>query len=216
MVVTSTPFLKEKMEKWLGHKNVKMICNRVTVTDFNVRRATNKRPLVGWVGSTAHRSNDLEELQGLFDLIPHKLHHSGHLSSHPLFSKALDVDPRRVTVSPMEPPRKYARQSFCFDIGLAPLRDTPFNHAKSWIKMIEYAAAGVPMIASPAPEYVRLNREYGIGRIAHSLDEWAEHITELSDPRVRLAEARKNRELVKELNVTFMADEWADIFESLL
>lgn len=216
MVVVSTPFLKNKMEKWLGHKNVRMICNRVTVADFNVRRATNKRPVVGWVGSTAHRSNDLEELRGLFDLINNKVHHSGHLSSHPWFHEAIDVDPVRVTLSPMEPPRRYARQSFCFDIGVAPLRDTPFNHAKSWIKMIEYAAAGVPMVASAAPEYLRLNNEYGIGRIAHDINEWAEHIKELGDPRVRMAEAKKNRDLVKQLDVKFMADEWAGIFESLL
>ena len=82
--------------------------------------------------------------------------------------------------------------------------------------MIEYAAAGVPMIGSPAPEYIRLNREYGIGRIAHSIDEWAENIKELNDPRVRIAEAKKNRELVKQLDVKHMAREWAEIFESLL
>lgn len=216
MIVVSTPFLKEKMEKWLGHPNVKMICNRVTITDFNVRRASSKRPVVGWVGSTAHRSNDLEELRGLFDLINNKVHHSGHLSTHPYFHNAVDINPARVTLAPMEPPRRYARQSFCFDIGIAPLRDTPFNYAKSWIKMIEYAAAGVPMIGSPAPEYLRLNREYGIGRIANSIEEWAEHIKELGDSRVRMAEAKKNRELVKQLDVKYMADDWADIFESLL
>jgi glycosyltransferase involved in cell wall biosynthesis len=215
-VIVSTPFLKDKMENWLGHKNVKMVSNHVTVRDFNVRRYTNKRPVVGWVGSTAHRSNDLEELRGLFDLVPNRVHHSGHLDTHPTFHKAIGVNPGRVTLSPMEPPRRYARQSFCFDIGLAPLRDIPFNHAKSWIKMIEYAAAGIPMIASPAPEYLRLHQEYGIGRIAKSIDEWAEHIKELGDPRVRQAEAKRNRDLVKDLDVPKMADQWAEVFESLL
>ena len=56
LIVVSTPFLYDKMVNWLGHKHVRLIQNRVTVTDFNVRRASTKKPIVGWVGSTAHRS----------------------------------------------------------------------------------------------------------------------------------------------------------------
>jgi glycosyltransferase involved in cell wall biosynthesis len=37
--------------------------------------------------------------------------------------------------------------------GLAPLLDTPFNRSKSAIKVLEYAAAGIPAICSDVPPY---------------------------------------------------------------
>ena len=41
-------------------------------------------------------------------------------------------------------------------VGLVPLLDSAFNRAKSWLKGLEYAALGVPFVASPTPEYVKL------------------------------------------------------------
>ena len=46
----------------------------------------------------------------------------------------------------------YPRMFRNIDIGIAPLSDVPFHHAKSAIKGLEYPAAGVPFIASPSPE----------------------------------------------------------------
>ncbi len=40
-----------------------------------------------------------------------------------------------------------------FDIGLAPLVDSPFNRARSDVKLKEYAVAGVPWLASPVGPY---------------------------------------------------------------
>lgn len=40
-----------------------------------------------------------------------------------------------------------------FQIGIAPLRDTRFNRAKSDIKLLEYAALGIPALVSPARPY---------------------------------------------------------------
>lgn len=40
-----------------------------------------------------------------------------------------------------------------FNIGIVPLEASRFNHAKSWLKGLEYAALGIPFVASPAAEY---------------------------------------------------------------
>lgn len=50
-------------------------------------------------------------------------------------------------------------------IGLAPLADTRFNAAKSWLKPLEMAACGVPWVGSPRNEYIRFNR-LGCGVLA--------------------------------------------------
>jgi len=48
-----------------------------------------------------------------------------------------------------------------FDIGLAPLTDISFNRARSDIKLKEYAASGVPWLASAVGPYVGLGEEHG-------------------------------------------------------
>ena len=117
----------------------------------------------------------------------------------------------------MYPPRHYCQLSFQFDIGIAPLNDIPFNHAKSWIKAIEYAAAGVPFVATDISEYRRLYDEYGIGRLATTDEEWVGHITELLDPNLRSRESKRQREIVKEnLDVHNMAKRWEEVFDDLM
>lgn len=44
-------------------------------------------------------------------------------------------------------------QQPAWDIGLAPLADSPFNHCKSSIKTLDYAALGLAVLASEGPVY---------------------------------------------------------------
>ena len=55
------------------------------------------------------------------------------------------------------------------DTGIVPLQRSRFNEAKSNLKGLEYAALGVPFVASPTAEYERLAEskfEAGRGTIA--------------------------------------------------
>src|SRR5207249_1565318 len=68
-----------------------------------------------------------------------------------------------------------------FDIGLAPLADLPGNRARSDIKVKEYAASGVPWLASPVGPYVQLGEEQG-GRLVPD-DLWFEALDRLVSRR---------------------------------
>lgn len=215
-VVVSTPFLREKFETEFNCKRVDMIENCVTMKDFRVRFHKGRRPKVGWVGSTSHRSGDLELLYGVLDAGNWKVHHSGHVNGAAHFAQKVGLHPQKVSLSPMHHPRNYARLSFEFDIGVAPLTDIPFNWAKSWIKAIEYTAAGVPVVMSDVSEYRRLYDQYGIGRLASTKEEWIQHLTELSNYEVRVKEAKENRDKLTALDVKVMAKNWDELLRSYL
>jgi glycosyltransferase involved in cell wall biosynthesis len=217
-VVVSTPFLADKMKNEFKCKNVHLIENCVTTSDFTTRNLNLKKPVVGWVGSTNHRSGDLEIIaEVLQNNKRFKLHHSGHHDNAPWFADKIGVPREHVAKSPLLSPKLYAQHAFCFDVGVAPLNDIPFNHAKSWIKAIEYAAAGVPFVATDISEYKRLQNEYGIGRTASTLEEWSHHIEELCHPTVRNKEAKDQRVLVREhLDVHNMAQKWRGLLSLYL
>lgn len=63
-------------------------------------------------------------------------------------------------------------------IGIAPLADTKFNAAKSWLKAAELSACGVPWVASPRAEYKRLHA-MGAGVLADRPRAWYRELKRL-------------------------------------
>lgn len=107
---------------------------------------------------------------------------------------------------------KYPAAVATLDVGLVPLADTEFNRAKSWLKGLEFAAVGVPFIASAVPEYVRLHEEYGLGLIARSKRDWLRHLSRLAaDPELRVELSIAGRRTVRDrLTIEQRGQEWID------
>ena len=102
------------------------------------------------------------------------------------------------------------------DIGLVPLNNIPFNHAKSTIKGLEYTAAGIPFIASYSPEYELLEQQ-GVGRVARTPEEWIHHLSELQDPKIRKEEIDKNYENLKATStMEVRGADWDDTMNHIL
>lgn len=96
-----------------------------------------------------------------------------------------------------------------FDIGIAPLADLEFNRARSNIKLKEYAAAGVPWLASPIGPYAGMGERQG-GRLVAD-DRWHGELTRLLDkPRDRRKLAKRGRKWAAEETLTKHAGEWDD------
>jgi glycosyltransferase involved in cell wall biosynthesis len=179
---------------------IDVLMNTVDVHRFKVHEhITETKPVLGWVGSTNHRSGDLEVVSGIIpplqklDLI--SLQHSGAHPNAPSLASKWNITETSVTTLSASEPEDYPNL-LTMDIGIAPLRDTPFNHAKSDIKVLEYSASGIPWIASDLPAYEALQKLWGVGRVAkkNKAKDWQKHIKDLLDPKVRAEEGQALRE----------------------
>lgn len=196
-VFVSTEYIRDRISAWVRCPII-VLPNTVDVGSFTpVEHSDSRVPRVGWVGSTSHRSGDLETLRGvikpLVDAGEITFQHSGHHDSARAVHDILGLTPEQVFRVPLVEPQYYP-SSLTMEIGIAPLRDTPFNHAKSDIKALEYSAAGIPWIGAPLTSYKALTETWGAGRLAKNGQQWRKHIMELSDPEVRRAEGALLRE----------------------
>lgn len=208
-VTVSTEFLADFYSR--RARDVRVIRNGVDAERF-APVAQPESPTFGWVGATWWRSGDIETLA---DWMPGfvkdrgvRVHHAGHIPGDPRHF-AVRAGLRRVSTSLMTTISDYPRLLGDFHVGLVPLARKPFNEAKSNLKGLEYAAAGIPFIATPTKEY-RILAGSGIGRLAETPDEWRDHAEELLDPDVRRAEAERQREIVDRVwHVRERGQEWA-------
>jgi glycosyltransferase involved in cell wall biosynthesis len=90
---------------------------------------------------------------------------------------------------------------FCahFDIGIMPLKDSSFARGKCAFKLVQYMAAGLPVIASPVGANCEVVKQSWNGYLADTQDDW--HITLrtlIDDLGLRRRMGMQGRKLVRE------------------
>lgn len=137
---------------------------------------------IGWAGTTVNHPTDLPATRGGVGeaLRDHPDWHfvgvGGKDRADDVW-RQLRIDPARCEVTEWRPLGVHELVMSQFDVGIAPLDDIVFNHAKSWLKGLEYAALGIPFVASDLPEYRLLRDEFGIGILARQRSkEWRRQV----------------------------------------
>src|SRR5437763_508971 len=100
------------------------------------------------------------------------------------------------------------------DIGVSWLPDDPWSLGKCGLKVLQYMAAGLPVVANP----VGMNREMVIheetGLLAATPEEWAEAIARLADdPKMRRRMGAAGRATVER---HYSVERWAPEFAALI
>lgn len=86
-----------------------------------------------------------------------------------------------------------------WDIALAPVIDNSFGNCKSDLKIKEYAAAGIPVVASAIVPYREAAKLGAMVSLVDGFDEWYNGIKYLIEhPSVRDEMIKKNREWIKD------------------
>ena len=159
------------------------------------RTGTHVPPLLGWSGFANMHPGDLEVVS---DSVA-SLCNSGHARFRAIGGRDTASRLGLKAAEHQSPVRlatfDYARAMAELDIGIAPLADTAFNRAKSWLKPLEYAALGVPWVGSASVEYARLQAE-GAGSLASRPREWMRELRRLLESAdLRLSEAARGRQV---------------------
>lgn len=95
-------------------------------------------------------------------------------------------------------------------VGIVPLDDILFNEAKSALKLMEYAALGVPVVASPNADNARMHSE-GIGLLAAKPKHWHAHLRALlADEEYRADLAGQGRAAMERWTIEGNTDRWWD------
>jgi glycosyltransferase involved in cell wall biosynthesis len=204
-----------------SHGRCVVIRNSIDDDWLDLPRLGDGRTL-GWAGSPVNHADDLTATRGgvAMALDDHRDWHfmcvggGEHVKA---VQKGLGLSelPEATDWRPLE---LHGLLICALDVGIVPLSDSVFNAAKSWLKGLEYAALGIPFVASDVPEYRRLKEEFGLGSLADSkAKNWRRRLApmlELDDLRARYCD--HSRDIVREhLTISKNAWRWQEAWESL-
>lgn len=182
--------------------------------DLSINNELTDPPRLSWSGTLATHPTDVQVAQVLGRLIRDRelsFHHVGHPQG---LAAALRIEENMIKHRPWVELEDYPREMSWGHIGMVPLDTIPFNQAKSWLKGLEFAGAGVPFVATPTAEYQKLSQREGIGRLAKRPRDWERQVRALMDPVVWKDEQQRQREIVLE---RFMIEDnswrWADAWK---
>jgi len=211
MVTVSTEPLAEVLRK--RHDNVVVLPNHIDEGMFDIERPRRDRVTVGWAGGDSHLGDFVtiaEQLKRFFRRNPEVDFHN------------VGTDYRR----PFRLPGRHTGwhqdiwdyyRTIDFDIGIAPLADTVFNRSKSAIKAMEYAALGIPVIASDREPYRPFVLDGVTGYLVRDEHEWGKRLYELvSDEAMRTEMGRKAKEHVAQWTIQRGWHQWDNAYRSLL
>ncbi len=198
-VIAGNKFLAEYASRF--NKAVTVVPSSIPLENYP--QATNSS-LVGWIGSRTTLPY-LKPLKPAFEFlgITPRIIGSGNPSQ---LGFETDFHPWRLETE--------LRDLSQIGIGIAPLPDTPWERGKCGVKILQYMACGIPVVASPvgvAPQIVT----HGVnGLLATHIDDWAPALQSLiADAKLRQRLGAAGRTTVEK---RFRAERVADAVHSVL
>ena len=216
LVTTTTPALAEVLGEFNPNVAVLPNCIPAWVLDLEPRRRD--RLTVGWMGGASH-GLDIGEatphVRRFMRRFPDWQLHLIGTDYRPTF----DLPPGRAVFSKWiqvnEDPEGYYRLPD-FDIGLAPLVKDTFNKSKSPVKALEYAAHGIPVIASDWYPYRGFVVHGETGFLVKRDHEWLRYLSILaSDDALREKMGAAARERARQYTIEGNWQLWDEAYRGL-
>lgn len=213
LATVTTPHLEKR---YGGHGRCEVIPNYVPaeVAELeSIRHHWDDTPTIGWAGFTATHPGDLrvvgDAVRQVVEETGCKVRIVGDAEGA---MNDWGLRPEQVTqVGPVPIGVPYYIALTSIDIALVPLKDTPFNWGKSWLKAMEFSAMGVPVVATPTPANYALGYEIGMD-LPRSPEEWYAALIVLVENRGTIG-ADNRESVLSRLTYEGNAERWALAWE---
>jgi glycosyltransferase involved in cell wall biosynthesis len=208
-VVTTTSERLAELYRQSGARKVVRIENYLLPWQRSSRRRSHDGLTIGWVAGFEHRADAMA--LGISDVLSRVLerHHDARVVT---VGAHLDIDSPRYEHRDPIPVTELAACLRAFDIGIAPLADIPMTHARSNVKLKEYAGAGLPWIASDRGPYVGMGPSEGGCLVGDG--EWEQGLDRLiASRRERRRLRRRGKAWARSQMVHRHIFQWIEVFE---
>jgi glycosyltransferase involved in cell wall biosynthesis len=209
LTIASTEPLAELVRPF--QPNVRVVKNRIDARLLDLPDRRPQRITVGWAGGDSH----LDDLRLVQKQLQRFLRRNPQVEFHCVgtdFRTLLKLPGRSTGWLDLW---DYYR-ALDFHVGVAPLTRSRFNDCKSHIKALEYAARGIPVVASDEPPYRDFVLDGVTGYLVRDEHEWGARLYELvRNHRLREEMGRKAREVAAEWTIQRGWPEWEAAFASV-
>jgi glycosyltransferase involved in cell wall biosynthesis len=217
LVTVSTPALARR---YGSHGRVAVLRNCVTGSWLGIPNRGDGRT-VGWAGAISNHPTDLEVTHGGVATAVNECDARFLCVGGGVFDAKVkrQLGFEEIEATPWRDLELHPYLVARLDVGIAPLTSTRFNEAKSALKGMEYAALGIPFVASPVAEYRWLQDHYGLGLLASDrARDWRRKVKQLlTNDTYRRELGEHHRQIVRnELVIERNAWRWAEAWESTL
>lgn len=212
MVTTSTPAL---LKRYAPHGRGRVLYNCVPKVMTDIVPVP-EYGVVGWTGTYKTHSDDPQVVGTAMTRIQREGYRFKMIGPAYGIRSAFQLDDEPMATELMVI-GDYPHEVKKLQVGIAPLNDTRFNAAKSWLKMLEFAALGVACVGSPRAEYTRIHN-MGVGLLANNPREWYRHVRRLlEDEPLRTELTERGRQVVRErLTIEDNAWRWLETWSDAL
>ncbi|MBX3413434.1 MAG: glycosyltransferase family 4 protein [Pirellulales bacterium] len=210
-VIAGNAYLAEQASAYVVPERVHLLPTCVTPSLYSPARHERRGAAARlvWIGQHStlpcldHAS---EQLSAAAEQLP-------GLRLHVVSNRFPVIQGPRVVERPWSAMTETAELAGC-DIGISWLPDDPWSRGKCGLKVLQYMAAGLPVVANPLGMNREMVLEGQTGLLASTPREWAAAIARLAnDPALRARLGAAGRRLVEE---QYSAQSWGERFAGLL
>jgi len=194
--------------------NVHVVPNTVPEWLLEHTMPERERPTIGYQGSPSHlRDWTTSTAGGLARFLAE--HDEWGLHFHGLDPDAFRVLGERVKHTPWSGSIDRYYRSISFDVGIGPLRPTPFNRAKSALRAVEYAALGIVAVLPDLEPYRGWVEDGVTGRLVHGYQTLRGVLTEVArDPEERAKMADRAHARAADWTTEANIERWINAWNS--
>ena len=191
-VIVGNEYLRSFASRW--NDRVWVVPTTIDPSEYPAKVSEEEGFNIGWIGSPA-TARHLEMVKA--PLLTYLRKVGGCLLTVGAFMDGYDDDVvRSVDWSPQNVLEVLKKMH----VGIMPLPDSEFERGKCAYKLLQYMAAGKPVIASPVGENVNIITKSGAGYLASNVDDWISHAAGLRESAaLRRHLGAKGREFVNRL-----------------